>query len=87
MGFFTDVNDIVLKNNLVSKFLNRELTSIIISAFGDEKELTKLYEDSESFRIINKNEKDIDIQEVCYVDPVTRLNNASLLISRKKAAR
>ncbi len=87
MGYFTDVNDMKLKNSLVKQFFYGNLSSIIISALGDENELAKLYEDSESFRRINEMHGNIDIQEVCYIDPVTRLNNASLLISKKRTTR
>ena len=87
MGFFTDVNDMAKKNSLVNEFFNGNLTDLIISALGDESELAKLYEDSESFRMINDRDKNLVIREVSYIDPVTRLNNASLLISKKRAAK
>ena len=83
MGF-AEVNDIRRKNELVGRFFSGEVSSLIIMAFGDLNEVNKLYEDSECFRMIKDQQNDnFEIKEACYVDPITRNNNATLLISRK----
>ena len=80
----TDVNDLSRKNQLVSRFFSGETSSLIILASGDLNEVRKLYEDSESFRRIKETGEDFEIKEACYVDPVTRNNNAALVICRKE---
>lgn len=83
MGF-ADVNDLGRKNELVNRFFSGEVSCLIIMASGDNEEVGKLYEDSECFRIIKDQQNDnFEIKEACYVDPITRNNNATLLISRK----
>ena len=82
MGF-ADVNDLKRKNELVSRFFSGEASSLIIMASGDLGEVGKLYEDSECFRRIQETGENFTIKEACYVDPITRNNNATLIVSRK----